>query len=36
MDAEIPFFVVSPGGTDCFMLGIGIFLVVVLLGFGAR
>lgn len=35
MDAELPFFVVAPGGTDYFMLGIGIFLVVVLLGLGA-
>jgi len=35
MDAELPFFVVAPGGTDFLMLGIGIFLVVVLLGLGA-
>ncbi|MFY0660934.1 MAG: hypothetical protein JXR15_10605 [Shimia sp.] len=35
MDAELPFFVVAPGGTDFLMLGIGIFLVVILLGLGA-
>ncbi|WP_412554885.1 hypothetical protein [Shimia sp. MIT1388] len=35
MDAELPFFVVAPGGTDFLMLGIGIFLIVVLLGLGA-
>lgn len=35
MDAELPFFVVALGGTDYFMLAIGIFLVVVLLGLGA-
>lgn len=35
MDAELPFFVVAPGGTDFLMLVIGIFLVLVLLGLGA-
>ncbi|MBE1293037.1 MAG: hypothetical protein GJ677_11155 [Rhodobacteraceae bacterium] len=35
MDAELPFFVVAPGGTDFLMLAIGIFLVFVLLGLGA-
>ncbi|WP_170388104.1 hypothetical protein [Ruegeria atlantica] len=33
--ARLPFWVTPPGGTDGFLIIVGVFLVLVLLGFGA-